>query len=97
MSLDIAKASFAAGVEQLRQGDRSVAIETFSHVLKLDPNRADAYGHRCIARYQTGDTLGALADCHCAATLYLEQGNFPQHQYARKMLAKLQALSASKP
>ncbi|WP_373540779.1 hypothetical protein [Chamaesiphon sp.] len=86
---------FAAGVEQLRQGNRAEAIDTFDRVLQLDPDCADAYGHRCVARHQTGDRLGAIADCHRAAALYLEQGNLKQHQYARKMLEKLQKIGTS--
>jgi Flp pilus assembly protein TadD len=88
--------AFDRGIERSRQGDYRGAIDSFDRALELDPDLADAYGHRCVARHQTGDTVGAIADCHRAAALYLQQGDLKQHQYARKMLDKLQAISTSK-
>ena len=88
--------AFDLGIEQSRQGEYRGAIDSFDRALELDPDLADAYGHRCVARHQTGDTVGAIEDCQRAVVLYLEQGNLKQHQYARKMLDKLQAVSTSK-
>jgi len=58
--------------------------------LQFNPNDANAYGHRCIARYRLGDQQGAIEDCQKAAELYLEQGKTKDYQYALKMLGKLQ-------
>lgn len=82
---------FQQGVDLSRQGNYTAAIQSFDRALAQDPDRADAYGHRCVARHRTGDPQGAIADCHAAAKLYLAQGLIKEHQYALKMLHKLQA------
>jgi Flp pilus assembly protein TadD len=87
---DTAKDLLITGVDQSRQGDHRRAINSFSQVLRLDPEDADAYGHRCVARHRIGDRLGSIADCETAAILYLEQGNITNYHYALKMLEKLQ-------
>jgi Flp pilus assembly protein TadD len=89
-TLDTAKDLLIIGVDQSRLGDHRRAIESFSQVLRFDPEDADAYGHRCVARHRMGDRLGAIADCESAAALYLEQGNIKNYHYALKMLEKLQ-------
>lgn len=88
--LDVARALFQKAVDQFRQGNYRQAIDSFNQVLHLSPEDADVYGHRCVARHRLGDLAGAIADCQGAATLYLEQGNIKDYQYALKMLEKLQ-------
>jgi Flp pilus assembly protein TadD len=85
-----AKAWYTKGVEFACQGNYTEAIESLDQALQLNPDDADAYGHRCVARHRLGDHQGAIADCHQAAMLYLEQGKLEKHQYALKMLQKLQ-------
>ncbi|MBW4661549.1 MAG: tetratricopeptide repeat protein [Drouetiella hepatica Uher 2000/2452] len=85
-----AKALFTEGVDQSRQGDYAGAIESFDQALQLNSENADAYGHRCVARHRLGNCQGAIADCQQAAMLYLKQGKPEKHQYALKMLQKLQ-------
>lgn len=89
--LDEAKGLFRQGVDKSRQGEHAEAIQAFDQVLQLHSADADAYGHRCVARHGVGDKQGAIADCQQAATLYLAQGKAKEHQYALKMLQKLQA------
>lgn len=93
--LDSAKKLFQAGVDQSRQGDYRQAIETFNQALCLNPNDADAYGHRCVARYKLGEQQGAIADCQRAATLYLNQEKVKEYQYSLNMLKKLRGLAAN--
>ena len=81
---------FLQGVEKTRQGEQAGAIRVFVQVLQLNPEDANAYGHRCVARYRLGDDQGAIADCQQAAVLYLAQGKTKEHHYALKMLQKLQ-------
>jgi Flp pilus assembly protein TadD len=81
---------FDKGMEYLRQGNYSGAIEVFDRSIKLNPNDAHAHGHRCVARHRVGDMLGAIDDCRSAAALYLEKGNMKDFLYALKMLKKLQ-------
>ena len=88
--LNSASEWFVQGVNQSREGDHAEAIQDFDQSLQHDSDNAAALGHRCIARYRTGDKQGAIADCQQAASLYLKQGKTKEHQYALKMLQKLQ-------
>lgn len=88
--LDDAKL-FRQGVDKSRPENHVGAIQAFDQVLQLQPTDADAYGHRCVARHRVGDRQGAIADCQQAAALYLKQEKPKEHQYALKMLRKLQA------
>jgi len=49
------------GVRDL-QKDSDEAIDDFNAVLALEPELADAYYHRALARFQEGDYRGALGD-----------------------------------
>ena len=88
--LNSAKQLFTRGVDKSRKGDHKGAIKEFDQALQLNPNYADAYGNRCVARYRIGDKLLAIKDCQKAADLYLEQGKTKDYQYALKVLEKLQ-------
>ncbi|NJR66037.1 MAG: hypothetical protein HC772_13105 [Leptolyngbyaceae cyanobacterium CRU_2_3] len=82
---------FSQGVDKIRAGDYEGALQDFDLFLQLNPDDANAYGHRCVARYKLGDKSGAIADCQQAAMLYLNQGKMTKHQYALNMLKRLQA------
>lgn len=82
---------FQQGVDNARQGNHAGAIQVFDQVLQLNPDDANARGHRCVARHRVGDKNGAIADCQHAAALYLAQGKTKEHRYALKMLQKLQS------
>jgi Flp pilus assembly protein TadD len=86
-------AVFDRGVEQFRTGDLAEAISSFDIALQFDPDNADTYGYRCVARHRIGDLAGAIADCRQAAKLYLRQGNNSEYQYALEILDKLQNLN----
>ena len=88
--LNSAEELFTAGVDKSRQGDFSAALKDFDQALQLDPNNADAYGNRCVARYKLRDKQGAIKDCQKAVALYQVQENTKYYQYALKMLEKLQ-------
>lgn len=83
------KEHFTSGINKSLKKDYRGAIEDFDRVLRLDPNNADAYGNRCVARYKIGDKRRAFEDCQRATVLYLRQGKMKQHQYALKMQKKL--------
>ena len=87
--LDSAKELFMQGVDKSRQGEHEEAIKDFDRALQLNPNDADAYGNRCVARYKLRDKQGAIEDCQKAAALYQVQENTKYYQYALKMLEKL--------
>ena len=83
------KEHFASGINKSLKKDYRGAIEEFDRALRLDPNNAEAYGNRSVARYKIGDKRRAFEDCKRATVLYLRQGKMKQHQYALKMQKKL--------
>ena len=87
--LTSAKELFKAGVDKSRKGDFKEALKDFDRALQIDPNNADAYGNRCVARHKLGDKQGAIEDCQKASALYQLQENTKYHQYALKVLEKL--------
>ncbi len=44
------------------EGDKQGAIEYYTQAIKLNPNHADAYNDRGLARLALGDRQGAIAD-----------------------------------
>jgi tetratricopeptide (TPR) repeat protein len=50
------------GQRELRADARQDAIQTFTDAITLDPNLAAAYRQRGIAKYEDGDTAGAITD-----------------------------------
>jgi tetratricopeptide (TPR) repeat protein len=88
-----AVAFFDKGVAQYHRGDLSEAIASFTRSLQFDPDNADTYGYRCVARHRVGNLSGAISDCQLAATLALEQGNDREYEYAIEILAKLEDLT----
>jgi tetratricopeptide (TPR) repeat protein len=62
------------GLREMKAEANSDAIEDFSDAITLDPNLAEAYHQRAIARFNAGDTQGAIVDIQ--ATLQHEPRNF---------------------
>ena len=54
------------GLRELKADANPDAIEDFTAAITLDPNLAEAYHQRAIARYAGGDTPGAIADIGAA-------------------------------
>jgi tetratricopeptide (TPR) repeat protein len=50
------------GMREMHAGAPSDAEEDFDAAIALDPNYAEAWHRRAIARFQSGDTLGAIGD-----------------------------------
>ncbi|MER9948390.1 tetratricopeptide repeat protein [Mesorhizobium sp. M0047] len=57
------------GLNQQIQGYVGGAIDSFSFVIGLDPNNAEAYYDRALARASVGDYVIAAADCRQAIKL----------------------------
>jgi tetratricopeptide (TPR) repeat protein len=70
------------GLREMKADATPDAIEDFTAAITLDPNLAEAYHQRAIARFAGGDTAGAIADIQ--VTLQREPRSF----------AALQTLSA---
>jgi Flp pilus assembly protein TadD len=62
------------GLRQQQAGQNDEAVETFSDVITLQPDVAEAWHQRAIARYQSGDSNGAIRDLE--QTVRLEPRNF---------------------
>jgi tetratricopeptide (TPR) repeat protein len=62
------------GLREMKADATKDAIEDFSDAITLDPNLAEAYHQRALARYASGDTPGAIADLQ--ATLQHEPRSF---------------------
>ncbi len=62
------------GLRELHAGAMNDAIEDFGDAITLDPTLAEAYRQRAVARYQAGDTAGAIADLQ--ATVQREPRDF---------------------
>jgi Tfp pilus assembly protein PilF len=71
------------GLRELKANANSDAIEDFGDVITLDPKLAEGYLQRAIARYQAGDTGGAVGDIE--ATLKQD----PQHFTAFATLSQI--------
>ena len=65
---------FNLGWDKFRKGDYQGAIEAFDRAIGLNPNYADAYSRRGIARAALKDNQGAIADYNQA--LKLDPKNF---------------------
>jgi tetratricopeptide (TPR) repeat protein len=62
------------GLREMKADAHQDAIEDFTSAIALDPNLAEAYHQRAIARFAAGDTQGAIADIR--ATLQHEPRSF---------------------
>jgi tetratricopeptide (TPR) repeat protein len=50
------------GAREMQAESAQQAIEDFTDAITLDPNLAEAYHQRAVARFAAGDTQGAIAD-----------------------------------
>lgn len=54
------------GMRELKAGEDKQAIIDFGDAIVLQPNLAEAYHQRAIARYHAGDVTGAILDLEAA-------------------------------
>jgi tetratricopeptide (TPR) repeat protein len=62
------------GLRESNAGTPDEAVSVFSDAIVLDPTLAEAWHQRAIARFKTGDTVGAVRDIQ--ETLRLEPRHF---------------------
>jgi tetratricopeptide (TPR) repeat protein len=63
------------GLREMKAEAHNDAVEDFTDAIALDPNLAEAYHQRALARFASGDTPGAIADLQ--ATVQHEPRSFP--------------------
>jgi tetratricopeptide (TPR) repeat protein len=56
----------ARGLRELNAQTPADAVEDLGAAITLDPDFAEAYDQRAIARFAAGDTAGAIEDLHAA-------------------------------
>ena len=71
------------GLRETSAGASDEAVSVFSDAIVLDPNLAEAWHQRAIARFKSGDTLGAVRDIQ--ETLKLQ----PRHFSAWRTLERI--------
>jgi tetratricopeptide (TPR) repeat protein len=57
------------GLRTLQAGETGDAVDSFSDAITLQPDDAEAWHQRAIARYHAGDFTGAINDLHQTVTL----------------------------
>lgn len=62
------------GLRALQAGQDDEAVQSFSDALTLQPDVAEAWHQRALARYHAGDVNGAIRDLQ--ETVHLEPRNF---------------------
>ena len=62
------------GLRSLQAGEADEAVNSFSDAITLQPDVAEAWHQRAVARYHTGDVNGAIHDLE--ETVRLEPRNF---------------------
>jgi tetratricopeptide (TPR) repeat protein/S1-C subfamily serine protease len=70
-------------------GDYENAIAHYTKALEIQPNWAEAYQHRGLARSQKKDNARSREDLQKAAQLYQQQGKMEEYQTVLSQLKKL--------
>ncbi len=79
------------GMAEAQRGNFRGAIANYNQALSQDPDFANAYLARSIARFRLGDQAGALSDAQYADELYLKQNSERGHQAASQFAMGIQA------
>ncbi len=72
-------------------GELEAAFKDYSNAVSIDSEDAALYELRAKIQQNTGEWEGAIADLQKAATLWLNQGNWKQHQHVVESVRKLRA------
>lgn len=90
-----ASALYNRGLCYSRQQDYQSAIENYNQAIGIDPESADAYYNRGLAKQELGaQKAEALADFQEADRLYQNLGNLEGHQNAQQKIRELSHNSA---
>ena len=70
-------------------GDKAGAIKHYTQAITINPQDAEAYYNRGVAKYESGDKAGAIKDLETAKQLFQQQGDTQNAQKLQKILNKL--------
>jgi uncharacterized protein YjbI with pentapeptide repeats len=77
------------GTEAAQKRNYVKAIENFNQVITRKSDHAPAYLGRGMARFQLGDQPGSLQDLELAAQLFDTQGDKPNAESTKKIVAQI--------
>ncbi|PPJ62530.1 tetratricopeptide repeat protein [Cuspidothrix issatschenkoi] len=70
-------------------GDQAGAIADYTQAITIDPQDAESYSNRGVAKSDLGDKTGAIKDLETAKQLFQQQGNTQFAQKVQEVLNKL--------
>jgi tetratricopeptide (TPR) repeat protein len=79
------------GNEEAERGNFEHAIAYYNESLNLDPNYAQAYLSRSVARNRMSDKTGALTDAKRASEIYFVEGDQQGYDAAKLLTTALEA------
>ncbi|MDX1978256.1 MAG: pentapeptide repeat-containing protein, partial [Pseudanabaenaceae cyanobacterium bins.68] len=81
---------YAWGLEEIKRGNHRGAIAHFNQSLGLDAENASGYLSRALARLNTGDQAGAIADAELAHKLFTKEGDLTKAKAAKDLTDSIQ-------
>lgn len=77
---------YRMGMAEAERDNFNRAIDLFNQALTMQPEMANAYLSRGLARFHLGDRTAAIEDTKKAETLYIAQGNQQGQQLAQQVI-----------
>lgn len=95
LNSNFAEAYYNRGLSHYELGNEEKALEDYNLAIQNQPNYAQAYLERGGAHYALNNPSSAMADFQKAAQLFSQQGDTSNQELSQKIIAYLQATTAS--
>ncbi len=95
LNANFAEAYYNRGLSHYELGNQEKALADYNLAIQNQPNYAQAYLERGGAHYALNNPSAAMADFQKAAQLFSQQGDTQNQELAQKIIAYLQATTAS--